>query len=145
MLRWAVSFSHYCKFNINWRHRKKIIFICVADWLMATLWGISMNLTIVLSRLRLTNYSSASSESYQWYIEDFVKHTVLQYGRSIGEYQNKKVDQLPPGLTSIVKHDDHAMTWYDHGDSYSPWYDHGKIMSWSLRNEAWSWYGRHGK
>ena len=33
-----------------------------------------------------------------------------------------------PGLTAIVKHGDHAMTWYDHGDSYSPWYDHGKIM-----------------
>ena len=32
------------------------------------------------------------------------------------------------GLTAKVKHDDHAMTWYDHGDSYSPWYDHGKIM-----------------
>ena len=25
----------------------------------------------------------------------------------------------------MVKHDDHAMTWYDQGDSYSPWYDHG--------------------
>ena len=25
-----------------------------------------------------------------------------------------------PGLTAIVKHDDHAMTWYDHG----------KIMPW---------------
>ena len=24
----------------------------------------------------------------------------------------------------MVKHDDHAMTWYDHGDSYSPWYHH---------------------
>ena len=30
------------------------------------------------------------------------------------------------GLTAKVKHDDHAMTWYDHVDSYSPWYDHGK-------------------
>ena len=33
-----------------------------------------------------------------------------------------------PGLTAIVKHGDHAMTWYDHGDSYSPmvwsWQDH---------------------
>ena len=34
-------------------------------------------------------------------------------------------------LTAIAKHDDHAMTWFDHGDSYSPWYDHGKIMAWS--------------
>ena len=34
-----------------------------------------------------------------------------------------------PGLTAMVKHDDHAMTWYDHGDSYSPWYDHGMIMT----------------
>ena len=50
-----------------------------------------------------------------------------------------------PGLTAIVKHNDHAMTWYDHGDSYSPWYDHGKIMAWSSWNLAWSWYGRHGK
>ena len=29
------------------------------------------------------------------------------------------------GLTAMVKHDDHAMTWYDHGDSYSPRYGHG--------------------
>ena len=51
---------------------------------------------------------------------------------------------LLPGLTAIVKHDDHAMTWYDHGDSYSPWYDHGNIMSWSSRIIAWSCYGDHG-
>ena len=47
--------------------------------------------------------------------------------------------QVFPGLTAIVKYDDHAVTWYDHrdsyspwyehGDSYSPWYDHGKIMA----------------
>ena len=47
-----------------------------------------------------------------------------------------------PGLTAMAKHDDHAMTWYDHGDSYSPWYDHGdsyspwydhgKMMAWQL-------------
>ena len=36
-----------------------------------------------------------------------------------------------PGLAAMVKHDNHAMTWYDHSDSYSLWYDHGKIMSWS--------------
>ena len=36
-----------------------------------------------------------------------------------------------PGLTAMAKHDDHGMTWYDHGDSYSPWYDHGKIIAWS--------------
>ena len=43
------------------------------------------------------------------------------------------MNQSVPGLTAMVKHHDHAMTWYDHGDSYSPWYDHGKIMSsWSL-------------
>ena len=36
-----------------------------------------------------------------------------------------------PGLRAIVKHDDHAMTWYDHGDSYSPWYDNGKSIAWS--------------
>ena len=35
----------------------------------------------------------------------------------------------PIGLTAMVKHDDHAMTWYDHGDLSSPWYDHGKIMA----------------
>ena len=36
-----------------------------------------------------------------------------------------------PGLTVMVKHDDHAMTWYDHGDSYSPWYDHdGSYSPW---------------
>ena len=60
-----------------------------------------------------------------------------------------------PELTAMVKHDDHGMTWYDHGDSYSPWYDHGnsyspwydhgKIMSWSSWNIAWSWHGRRGK
>ena len=22
-----------------------------------------------------------------------------------------------PGLTAMLEHDDHAMTWYDHGDS----------------------------
>ena len=37
-----------------------------------------------------------------------------------------------PGLTAVVKHDDHALTRYDHGDSYSPWHDHGKIMAWTL-------------
>ena len=26
-----------------------------------------------------------------------------------------------PGLTTMVKHDDHAMTWYCHDDSYSLW------------------------
>ena len=25
----------------------------------------------------------------------------------------------------MVKHNDHAVTWHDHGDSYSPWCDHG--------------------
>ena len=30
----------------------------------------------------------------------------------------------------MVKHDDHAMTWFDNGDSYLSWYDHGKIMGW---------------
>ena len=34
-----------------------------------------------------------------------------------------------PWLTAIVKHNYHAMTWYDHGDSYSSGYDHGKIMA----------------
>ena len=29
----------------------------------------------------------------------------------------------------MVKHDDHAMTWYHLGNSYSPWWDHGKIMA----------------
>ena len=43
----------------------------------------------------------------------------------------------------MVKHDDHAMTWYDNGDSYSPWYDHGKIMSWSSWNKTWSCHGDH--
>ena len=46
--------------------------------------------------------------------------------------KNEKPRQ--PKLTAIVKHNDHAMTWYDHGDSYSPWYDHGKIMVWSSWN-----------
>ena len=36
----------------------------------------------------------------------------------------------PPGLTSMAKHDDHAMTWCDYGDAYSLWYDHGNIMAW---------------
>ena len=44
----------------------------------------------------------------------------------------------------MVKHDDHAMTWYDHGESYSPCYDHGNIMSWSSWNMAWSCRGDHG-
>ena len=35
-----------------------------------------------------------------------------------------------PGLTAMLKQDDHVMTWYDHGDSYSPWSDPGKVMSW---------------
>ena len=34
----------------------------------------------------------------------------------------------------MVKHDDHALTWYDHGDSYSPWYEHAKIIAWSACN-----------
>ena len=50
-----------------------------------------------------------------------------------------------PGLTAMVKHDDYAMTWNDHGDSSSPWYDYGKIMSWLSWNIAWSGYCRHGK
>ena len=41
-----------------------------------------------------------------------------------------------PRLTAMVKHDHHAMTWYDHGDSYSPGYDHGNSMSWSSWNIA---------
>ena len=28
--------------------------------------------------------------------------------------------KIIPGLTAMVKHDDHAMTWHHHGDSYSP-------------------------
>ena len=28
-------------------------------------------------------------------------------------------------MTAMAKHDDQAMTWYNHGDSYSPWHDHG--------------------
>ena len=48
-----------------------------------------------------------------------------------------------PGLTAMVKHDDHAKTWYDYGDSYSPWYDHGKIITWSSWNIGWSCHGEH--
>ena len=45
-----------------------------------------------------------------------------------------------PGLTVMVKHDDHVMTWYDHGDSYSPWYDHGM----AVMKIAWSCHCDHG-
>ena len=52
--------------------------------------------------------------------------------------------QALPGLTAMVKHDDHTMTWYDHGDSYLPWYDHGKIMAWSSWNIAWACHADKG-
>ena len=43
------------------------------------------------------------------------------------------------GLTAMVKYDDHAMTWYDHGDSYSPWYDHGDSYSpWYDHGDSYS-------
>ena len=45
-----------------------------------------------------------------------------------------------PGLTAMVKHNDHAMAWYDHGDLYSPWYDHGLvIMEYSMIMLWWPW------
>ena len=50
--------------------------------------------------------------------------------------KNAQIGAPLPGLTAMVKHDDHDMTWYDHGDIYSPWYDHGKIMAWPSRNIA---------
>ena len=40
-----------------------------------------------------------------------------------------------PRLTAMVKHDDHAITWFDHRDWYSSWYDHAKNIprsSWKL-------------
>ena len=40
-------------------------------------------------------------------------------------------------LTTIVKHEDHASTWYDYGDSYLSWYDHGLI----IMDSAWSCQG----
>ena len=43
---------------------------------------------------------------------------------------------LQPVLTTLAKHDDHAMTWYDPDDSYLPLYDHGKIMVWLSWNIA---------
>ena len=43
--------------------------------------------------------------------------------------------KLCSGLRAMVKHDDHAMTWYDQGDSYSPWYDHGKIGDATVRTK----------
>ena len=44
------------------------------------------------------------------------------------------------GLTAIVKHDDHAVTWYNHGDSYSPWYNHGMVIMEYKMIMAWlSW------
>ena len=47
-----------------------------------------------------------------------------------------------PGLTAMVKHDDHAMSWYDHGDSCSLQYDHRMVIK---KNIPWWWHGRHGK
>ena len=41
-----------------------------------------------------------------------------------------------PELTAMVKHDDYAMSSYDHGDSYSPWYNHGKIVVWCHRTHT---------
>ena len=54
-------------------------------------------------------------------------------------------ESIEPGLTAMVKHDDHYMTWYDHGDSYSPWYDHGDSYSpWHDHGDSYSpWYD-HG-
>ena len=45
--------------------------------------------------------------------------------------QRDHIKIVIPGLTAMVKHDGHAMTWYNHGYSYSSWYYNGKIMAWS--------------
>ena len=60
--------------------------------------------------------------------------TILRYTRILSNRSSVKgiFDTSRPGLTAMVKHDDHAMIWHDHGDSFSPWYGHGKIMPLSL-------------
>ena len=52
-----------------------------------------------------------------------------------------------PNLTDIVKHDDYAMAWYDHGDSFSPCCHHGMIITMFLHDHGLitgrSWHGSH--
>ena len=72
---------------------------------------------------------------------------ILLIGKS--KLINELIVVLPnPGLTTIVKHDDHATSWHEHGASYSSWHGRAYIMeclSCLPLKMIRSLHGRHGR